>query len=113
MYLIAISVILILILSSLLFGLWSIHSEHMYIANDHVTVRLHYTNYKSIKAVWEAVKKESTGLNVVFEEIDENVAKSYGIYKYPTILKVSRNGRIIEYHGTNDFETLYKFVVSQ
>lgn len=94
---------------------WAYNRENLVI-NDHVTIRFHYTSWcaycKIIWPVWDKLKKNINFDYIVFEEIDEDIAKTPGIYKFPTILKVTRYGKVVEYNGTIDYDKLYKFILS-
>ncbi len=89
-------------------------SKEPLIVNNHRTIRFHYVDWcaycKIMKPVWERVKKNAHNDFIIFEEINEDVAKTAGIYKYPTILKVTERGKLVEYNGTANYADLYNFV---
>jgi len=65
-----------------------------------------------MKPVWESVKAATAGSGIVFQEIDEDVAKTPGINGYPTIIMLDENGYRHKYNGGPDFVNLRNWVVS-
>lgn len=78
-------------------------------------VTLHYTNWcgacKLMKPVWARVKVATAGSNIIFEEIDEDAAKTPGINGYPTIILIDEFGRTHEYPFGADFERLRNWIM--
>lgn len=95
------------------------YSEHMdTIINKTRTVTLHYTNWchycKLMKPVWERVKASCKDSGIDFREVDEDIAKDPVIAEsgYPTILMISKNGRVSKYPGEPDFVKLRAWVLA-
>lgn len=79
-------------------------------------VTLHYTNWchycKLMKPVWSRVKKYTEGSGIVYAEVDEDINRTAGIYSYPTIMMTDEYGRVAQYPGGADFESLRAWVLS-
>jgi thioredoxin-related protein len=79
-------------------------------------VTLHYVNWcaycKLMKPIWDRVKASTIGNNIIFEEVDEDVAKTPEIKSYPTILMIDERGRVYSYVGGPDFDTLKDWVLA-
>jgi thiol-disulfide isomerase/thioredoxin len=87
--------------------------------NKKRVVRLHYTDWcphcKTMTPVWEAVKKttnERIPNSFVFEEVNEDVAKTPGVKSYPTIRMITEYGKVVEYSSTPNYENLLRWVIS-
>lgn len=83
--------------------------------NDNIVVGLHYTNWcgycKLMKPIWDQVKLNLAGYNVVFLENDEELAKTPGISSYPTIIRYYK-GEARQYEGRADYDTLRSWILN-
>jgi thiol-disulfide isomerase/thioredoxin len=81
---------------------------------DTVYVALHGTTWcpacKMFRPTWEVVKKQLSGMNIVFDDIDEDVARNAWISQYPTVIMVY-HGISSQYVGPNDPQKLAEFIL--
>jgi len=86
------------------------------IVNKSRVVRLHYTNWcgacKLMKPVWAQVKASASGSGIIFQELDEDMAKSPGITSYPTICSIDIYGKTLVYKGGPVFDDLLRWVMA-
>lgn len=79
------------------------------------TVTFHYTDWcrycKEFKPVWGNIKRDLSSNGITFKEINEDVAKTPGVSSYPTIRMLGEDGRMYEYKGTRNFNTLREWIV--
>lgn len=89
--------------------------ERLYV-NTTRTVHFHYTNWcgacANMKPVWAQVKAATAGSNVRYIEIDEDIAHTPGVSKYPTIMMVDEHGHTHRYDGPAEFAALRSWVVA-
>jgi|SRR3989344_2480634 len=86
---------------------------------DKIVVILHYTNWcaycQQIQPVWAEIKKELASnpsiTNVIMLENNEDVNKTFGIDRYPTILKYV-NGRCLRYKGYANYDQLRTWILN-
>jgi thiol-disulfide isomerase/thioredoxin len=75
---------------------------------------LHHTNWcphcRTMMPVWKAVSKSAS--NVIFIEVDEDIAKTPGVEGYPTIIMLDEHGKRHKYHGGPDYTTLRNWAMS-
>lgn len=79
-------------------------------------VRLHTVKWcphcKNMLPIWEQVQRVTQGSNIIFEKIDEDIAKTPGITGYPTILMTDENGNVSRYSGEPDFDKLRNWIIT-
>jgi thiol-disulfide isomerase/thioredoxin len=84
--------------------------------NNTRRVTLHYTQWcgycKNMKPIWEQVKLATAASGILFNEIDEDVARTPGVTGYPTIIMLNERGERSKYDGPADFATLRAWVVN-
>jgi len=67
---------------------------------------------KIMKSVWDNVVAATAGSGIKYQELDEDVAKTPGVTRYPTIRMTDVTGRVYEYKGGPDFTTLRNWIVA-
>jgi len=79
------------------------------------TVHLHYTNWcgacAHMKPVWAQVKAAAAGSGIKFMEIDEDVAHTPGVTRYPTIMMINEHGRTSLYNGPASAPALQAWIM--
>jgi hypothetical protein len=86
---------------------------------DKIVVILHYTDWCSycaqMKPVWNNIKREILSnpslTNVIMLENNEDINKTSGVDRYPTIRKFV-NGRCHKYKGYADYDRLRSWILN-
>lgn len=86
------------------------------VVNSTRVVRYHYAPWcgycKLMMPVWDRVVAELTPQGFKFEKINEDIAKNPDIERFPTILMIMKNGRVSQYPGGAEYESLRDWIVS-
>lgn len=81
---------------------------------DVTYVALHYTHWcpacRAFTPVWDATAANLSGMNIIMDKIDEDVAHTPWIQGYPTVILV-RHGVTYEFQGPRTVEGLSAFIL--
>jgi thiol-disulfide isomerase/thioredoxin len=71
---------------------------------------------KKLEPIWKKLQqrmKKNPNIDIIDIKCDDdknkNLCEKFGIKGYPTIIKISKDGMVVEYEGPRSFESLVEF----